>query len=333
MVFVVKSTIGFLALLAAASLALCSGQMRSAREIAFLAVPPSIWLLFATTGGLDVGVRHLLPIYPFLCVLIAGAVFALARRWRNWAYVAGVLLFCHVLSSMRAFPDYLSYSNEFWGGPDNTYKYLSDSNNDWAQQLIKVKERLDERKTQDCWFAYFAQPLIDFRAYGIPCRPLPTSNIGVDVPSRTHGTVLISASTLAGFEFGSSVLNPYRQFQLLRPNQYIGHGVFLYDGDLDTRSISALGHARRANALARSNQLQAALGQAEIAVQIDPDQLQSELALAQILRALGRGADAKAAYQKALIIVGTMEPDVANRWGRLIEAELSLVNTGVKSVN
>ena len=59
-----------------------------------------------------------------------------------------VLVF-DIVSSRRAFPVYVAYANELWGGPANTYKYLSDSNADWAQQLKAVKKYLDSNGVQE----------------------------------------------------------------------------------------------------------------------------------------------------------------------------------------
>jgi len=50
------------------------------------------------------------------------------------------LLVWNVVSSARTFPVYLAYSNELWGGPSQTYRYLSDSNADWGQQLKATKK-------------------------------------------------------------------------------------------------------------------------------------------------------------------------------------------------
>ena len=175
-----------------------------------------------------------------------------------------------MVSTTRAYPDYIAYSNEFWGGPSNTYKYLTDSNTDWAQQLKAVKTYLDERGVKDCWFAYFAEPVVEFRDYGIQCKPLPTADTGwfglqVDTPETVTGTVLISAGSLTGFELGSNVLNPYRQFQTMKPTAVIKHGVFVYDGTFDMRFASALGHVTRADTLAGEKKLDEALAEAQTA--------------------------------------------------------------------
>jgi tetratricopeptide (TPR) repeat protein len=285
-------------------------------------------LLIATGTGLDIGARHILPMYPFLSVLIGGAALALAHRNRRWAYVVGLLLAWHAVSSARAYPNYLAYSNEFWGGPANTYKYLTDSNTDWGQQLKAVKKYLDNRGVKDCWFAYFVEPSIHFSAYGIPCKPLPTADSGwahyqIDTPQTITGPVLISAGTLTGYEWGSNVLNPYREFQKLKPVAFIQDGVFVYDGTFDMRFASALGHVTRARDLIAAGQLASALVEAQTAVAIDPDQLQAQMVLGDTFTALGQPLAAKPAYQQALAIAKTMEPSAEAIWVKTIQKKLA----------
>ena len=98
---------------------------------------------------------------------------------RGWTYAVGVLLLCQVASSARAYPNYMAYSNELWGGPSKTYKYLTDSSTDWAQQLLAVKQYTDEHGIKECWFAYFADPFLLPRIMGFHAKPclrlIPTS--------------------------------------------------------------------------------------------------------------------------------------------------------------
>ncbi len=317
--FIIKSTAAFMGLLLLAGFAIATRQLRAAREVFFLAIPPVLYLLIAMGTGLNIGARHILPMYPFLSVLIGGAALALAHKDRRWAYVVGVLLTWHVVSSARAYPDYLAYSNEFWGGPANTYKYLTDSNTDWGQQLKAVKKYLDNRGVKDCWFAYFVEPSIHFSAYGIPCKPLPTADSEwthdqIDTPQTITGPLLISAGTLTGYELGTNVLNPYREFQKLKPVAFIQDGVFVFDGTFDMRFAAALGHVTRARDLTEAGQLASALVEAQTAVAIDPDELQAQMVLGNTLTALGRPQAAKPAYEKALAIAETMEPSAEAVW-------------------
>ncbi|HEY0795426.1 MAG TPA: glycosyltransferase family 39 protein [Acidisarcina sp.] len=361
--FLIKSTIGFMALLVLAAVAVALGKLRTttfdassaplaanrrftpSREVLYLAIPPVVYLLIATGTGLNIGARHILPMYAFLAVLIGGAVASLARIDRRWAYLAGALLAFHAVSSARSAPVYLAYSNEFWGGPGNTYKYLTDSNTDWGQQLKDVKVYLyhhgfapvsplgasthasETTPGKECWFAYFVDPAIQPSAYGIPCHSLPTADTGwfhyqVDTPTTITGTVLISAGTLTGYEFGSNVLNPYRQFQILKPTAVIDDGVFVYNGTFDMRFAAALGHATRALDLTTKKQLPAALIEAQTAVAIDPDELQAQMVLGDTLTALNRKSEARPAYEKALQIAATMEPSAAAEWLPQIKAKM-----------
>lgn len=47
-------------------------QFRRQTEILFLALPAPIYLVVAMSSQMNIGVRHILPMYPFLCVLVAG---------------------------------------------------------------------------------------------------------------------------------------------------------------------------------------------------------------------------------------------------------------------
>jgi hypothetical protein len=302
-------------------------RFRARRELIFFGVPPLIYLLIATGTGLNIGARHILPMYAFLAVLIGGAIVALARANHKWAYVAAILLAWHAVSSMRSSPVYIAYSNELWGGPANTYKYLTDSNVDWGQQLKSVSRYLDQRGIKNCWFGYFAAPAIPFNSYGIPCKPLPTADTiwmhtQVDVPATITGPVLVSAGTLSGYEFGSVVLSPYQPFVNLKPVAVIDDGVFVFDGTFDTSFASSLGHVTRAMDLAASKQLDAALAEAQEAVDIDPNVLQAQMTRGDTLVALERKREAKVAYTKALAIAHTMEPGGQVDWIPQVENKL-----------
>jgi 4-amino-4-deoxy-L-arabinose transferase-like glycosyltransferase len=312
--FLIKSTIGFMALLFLSVAAIATRRLNCWREILFLVVPPAFYLLVALTVGMNIGVRHILPVYVFLSVLIGGAAWAMVRQSRKWAYLVVALLLIHAVSSLRTFPAYIAYSNELWGGPSHTYKYLTDSNVDWAQQLKATKQYLDQRGVKDCWFAYFGEGVADFKYYGIPCKPLPTVvtlwlNEQIDVPASVDGPVLISAATLSGFEFGPGPLNPYQQFQRLVPTDVIQHGVFVFDGRFEIPLASALSHVQKAQNLLVAKQPEQALVEAQAAVTLAPNAVQTQLMLGDALGEMGQAEEARSAYEKALVLAKTIEPE------------------------
>jgi hypothetical protein len=325
--FLIKSTIGVLALCLLTLAVVATRRLNRVREILFLLVPPIFYLIVALTVGMNIGVRHILIVYAFLYVLIGGAAWVLIQTSWIWASAVAVCLLLHAVSSVMTFPNYIPYSNEFWGGPSQTHKYLTDSNSDWGQQLKSVKQYLDNRGVRDCWFVYFAEGAADPAYYGIPCKPLPTIttlwlNVPVDVPNTVTGPVLISASNLSSVEFGPGSLDPYGQFKSLTPTTVIDHGVFVFDGTFDLALAAAISNVQKAYNLADSKQLDAALQQAQAAVALAPNSIQTQLALGDILRELGRPQEARTRYERALELAKTIEPEFQVRSVPGIEGRL-----------
>jgi hypothetical protein len=328
--FLIKSTVGVLALLLLSLFVIATRRLKHAREIFFLLIPVVFYLAVAMTVGMNIGVRHILVVYVFLYVLIGGAVWALMQQSRKWFYAVGVLLAIHAGSSLLAFPNYIAYANELWGGPGQTHKYLTDSNSDWGQQLKSVKQYLDQRGVKDCWFVYFAAGVAEPSYYGIPCKPLPTLNTlwlneQIEVPNSIEGPVLISASNLSGLEFGPGPLDPYGQFKRLQPTAVIDRGVFVFDGKFDMSLAAAISKSQKAQNLAAAKQLDQALQEAEAAVALAPDSVHTHLALGDILLARGESQPARASYEKALELAKTIEPEFQIRSVAGIEEKLQAV--------
>jgi len=326
--FAIKSTLPFLILLILAIVAMATGKLREWREILFLSVPAAFFFTVATCSRLNIGVRHILPVYVFLYVLAAAAAWAFVRRSRRWAWAVGLLLLWQASAPARCFPTYLAYSNELWGGPSKTYKHLTDSNVDWGQQLKAVHEYLDARKVTSCWFGYFAGGAVDTASYGVSCRPLITVEtmwLGeeTDIPPVIDGPVLISVGTLSGYEFDSGELNPYRQFQSLQPSAMIQYGVLVFDGRFQMARACALSHTQKAGNRLGAGQLDQALAEAQAAVSADPGFFGAHVTLGNVLMRLGRPGEARAEWQTALELAKKLDPGVRASRVRRIERKLA----------
>jgi tetratricopeptide (TPR) repeat protein len=255
-----------------------------------------------------------LPMYAFLYVLGAGMLWVLVERWPRWRYVMVALVIWQIGTSLRAFPAYIAYANEAWGGPAQVHHYLSDANSDWGQQLKAVRLYLDAHHVANCWFAYFPDGVVDTHSYGIPCKRLPTTDtlwwlkLPMDVPAAIDGPVLISDSDLAGIEFGEGKLNPYEQFRHIPPTAVIQHGLFVYDGHFAIPLASALVHAQNAENFIAEKKTEQALAEAQQAVELAPDSAHAQLALGDAFTGAGRRREALASYQKALTNAETIEP-------------------------
>ena len=328
--FLIKSTVGVLALFLVSLFVIVTRRLNHGREILFLTVPATFYLIVAMTVGMNIGVRHILVVYVFLYVLIGGAAWALMQKSRKWVYAVGVLLLAHAVSSLMAFPNYIPYANELWGGPSQTNKYLTDSNSDWGQQLKSVAQYLEQRGVKECWFVYFAAGVAEPSYYGIPCKPLPTLNTlwlneQIEVPNSIDGPVLISASNLSGLEFGPGPLDPYGQFKSIQPTAVIDFGVFVFDGKFDMSLAAAISKVQKAQNLAAAKHLDQALQEAEAAIALAPDSINTQLALGDILLELGQPLQARARYERALELAKTIEPEFQVRSVPNIEEKLGAI--------
>lgn len=138
-----KSTIA--SLLLALSALVVGRKHRAAGEA--LAAAAAI-LLVAMPSNLDLGVRYVLPLYVPLSV--AGAAAAVSFR-RHWLPIA--LLIWHTAASLAAHPDNFPYFNEA-AGP-RPWQILADSNIDWGQDVLRLRQTVAEKKIDRIGLAVF----------------------------------------------------------------------------------------------------------------------------------------------------------------------------------
>jgi tetratricopeptide (TPR) repeat protein len=143
------------------------------------------------------------------------------------------------------------------------------------------------------------------------------------VPATITGPVLISAGTLTGFELGSSVLNPYRGFEQLKPATSIQDGVLVFEGTFQVPLASALSYVQEAKVLGAEKDFAGALAQARQAVALAPDAVQTQVALGDALAALGQKDEARVAYTRALEVVKTMEPGAREEWASRMDKKIT----------
>ncbi len=157
-VLAVKTPIGLL-LLATGGCAFVLRRWRNAPwQQVLTAVFPLVILMVCMIARIDLGVRHILPIYPLLAILGGYAATALFRYSRPAAVAAALLVVWVVADSWRAHPDYLAHFNEFAGSHPETI--LCESDLDWGQDLHRLSLRLKERGIQEVSIAYFGTALL-----------------------------------------------------------------------------------------------------------------------------------------------------------------------------
>jgi hypothetical protein len=102
------------------------------------------------TSRIDLGLRHVLPVYMGMALMAAVAVHRMAERARERRWLAGaaaVLCGWLAISSLLAHPDYLPYFNLLAGShPEDI---VADSDLDWGQDVKRLAHRLHELGTSD----------------------------------------------------------------------------------------------------------------------------------------------------------------------------------------
>ncbi|HQU85062.1 MAG TPA: glycosyltransferase family 39 protein, partial [Pyrinomonadaceae bacterium] len=170
--FLIKSSVALLILLPLGFWFAFANRERR-REMMFILIPALLYFAVALTSQLNIGVRHILPIYPFFIVAAAvGACFA-ARKVYVFRYFLILLLCYHAFSTSKIAPDYLAFANDFWGGTSENYKNFRDPSLDNGQNLKFIKQYVERNNITDCWTAGSNNKAITIASQ--PCRAMPGS--------------------------------------------------------------------------------------------------------------------------------------------------------------
>jgi len=229
--FCIKESIPFLLLLAAALLVLVCQRGRPLSRVELLLlfyVPLTLFLVLSCMNRLNVGVRYLLPAYPFLCLFIA-RLHGSVKGWRGARLVLLLLIVLHSVSVLRISPHYTSYFNELVGGAANGYRHLIDSNIDWGQDLPSLKKFMTEHGIAKVQLAYFGHGLPEF--YGIDYEPLL-------LPAKP-GYTAVSVSLLQGHPYLLTYLDQpqiaeadqFRAMRTMQPVGRAGYSIMIYKID------------------------------------------------------------------------------------------------------
>ncbi len=236
----VRSTGAMLAMLALAMLGWPAMFRWRRRESWFLLVPAAVYMLVCLHASPNVQIRYLLPLFPFLLIAVAAGCIALFERARWARYVLPCLIALHAASSLHAYPNYLSYANDLWGGPEQAYKYAPWV--DIGQAYPQARAYLAEHPAQNCWFVTFWQ--WDPKMYGVPCQSSGLY-LAHEMPSHVHGTVIVSSTLLTHMGIAEGEIAA--AFKNATPKDRIGGSALLvYEGDFDTSLNAAAGESNLA---------------------------------------------------------------------------------------
>jgi hypothetical protein len=191
---------------------------------------PCLYGLVFVTRGLNVSYRHMLPVHPFLYLVIAAGMGALirARQCQRWLYVVLALLGgWYAFGTLRLFPDEIAYFNELVGGPERGHRYLVDRTQDWGQSHKELRAYLFAHPGPEPHVARYTR--LDPGDYGVGFRPIfPAPEPGGDpAPFRPQpGRYVIGVTPLYGLTGYS--LEQIGWFQRASPTAMVGHALLVY---------------------------------------------------------------------------------------------------------
>ena len=192
---------------------------------------PVIFYLLAALGvlgiSLNLGIRHLLPLYPFLYIFLGGWA-VICRPVRARQFVLGLLVLLQVASVAKAYPDFLAYFNEPSKITGPGYHILIDSNIDWGQDLPELARMQHEEQLYPLTLSYFGTTPPE--AYRL--RYHPAAGFGVmsgAPPPNWHaqeGYLAVSVTNLMGGKAYTGV--DYQPVRNLQPWGKAGESILIY---------------------------------------------------------------------------------------------------------
>ncbi len=217
-------------------------------ELTVLLPATVVLILVSSQTGFNHHMRYILPAFPFLFV-VTGKLAYFLRPDRPWARLLVLaLLGWTMASSLRVYPHAMSYFNEAVGGPENGHNHLLDSNIDWGQDLLALRDWLREHpEARPFGLAYFH--FLDPRIIGIDYRLPPLGPGGDPKPEAEEserlarlgpqpGYYALSVNYLRGITFNApdgrggwtwiGGHNAFTYFQHFQPIARAGYSIYIY---------------------------------------------------------------------------------------------------------
>lgn len=225
--YLVKTPLPSLLLLGASVVFFFRGRRSGWLDEAFLIVPALAFFAGYSFTADNLGVRYLIPCFPFLFIFASRIAphAASAGRWARTALAAALLWI--LLEFAAVWPDHLSYFNEITGVPPRGVEWLDDSNLDWGQGLIQLRDYLRERPQADFRLCYFGSGEPAY--YGIRGK---TVTVGALTRPPERGTYVLSAHCVARARAQLSSLYGEGAGNWLfhaTPDAVVGHAYYVYE--------------------------------------------------------------------------------------------------------
>ena len=189
-------------------------KVRVLPDLWIMASFPALYMAMAIFARFNIGDRHVLPLYPF-AILFAAVMWEWAGQKPAAVALLMLLAVLNAADGLRFAPGYLSYFTPFVR-PAESYRLLTDSNLDWGQGLLALRDYQSAHSGEPIALSYFGS--MDPRFYGIQSHELGSQHVS--------GTVVISATNLSG----QFLADPERYRWLLqqKPLAILDHSLYVF---------------------------------------------------------------------------------------------------------
>lgn len=216
--YLVKESIPAILLFLIALFSILKMRLR-AEEIFFLVPAAGIFFFYSFVARVDLGIRYLLPALPFIYVFTSRLASVDFGRFTKEVRVGfAALLVWHAAGTALVSPYLLAYFNEAAGGPEGGHRYVIESNYDWGQNLVALKQYMDDRGIGRLMlrnYGLVSPQLYGIRSDGVPCEP-------------TRGLIAISPNYVNGIDPFMRREKCYEWLREYEPVDKVGYSLFIY---------------------------------------------------------------------------------------------------------
>jgi hypothetical protein len=225
------ATLASIASAAGIALASLRKQKLISWNLISLAVSPAIYFAVALRTHLNIGFRHILPIYPFLFIACGVMAAEALRRWPRLTIASlASLALCMGIETGLAYPDYIPFFNFACGGSRGGLALLSESNLDWGQELPALAQWMKAHPDRQLFLCYFGTA--DPKYYHLHYVLLPGCILGWPDQSKPSGkmpVIALSSRVLQGDSLTPVEYLAYAPFREKRPIAVLGGAMYLFD--------------------------------------------------------------------------------------------------------
>lgn len=190
-------------------------------EAWILGFPPLIYLLWSMTSHINIGMRHVFPVYVFFPLAVGSLVAYLQRQSARFVPLVVVsTTLVTILVATLAWPNTIGYYNSWFGGTQQGHRFVLDSNLDWNQDIWRLRHFLDQQHFNEVHIVLFGSIPTD-RIFPELLPVLQESDIALGI--RPSGVIAISQGQLYNLD------GPFAWLRTYQPRWRVGSSINIYD--------------------------------------------------------------------------------------------------------